>query len=214
MGKVNRRDFIRLAGAATAGAAALKGAEVAGLQPLTVTPRAHAAAKAGRLGEIFKEFGNYILLVPTKFGGGTYALDLGSGKTLAWISYWNYGDTNPISHHLAAFPSPDPYKGFEFINDTQGGKNLFIYGIPTKVKDPGEGFKIYRVKYDGTKMNLVEDVSETTGLGLGVHVTVSPEATTFAVADGQKDIMAIFDRATSKVLAAYFFDWEDRKSVV
>ncbi len=210
--KLNRRRFLQAAGLAAAGASAMKAAEVAGVAPLASTPRAHAAAKAWRLQEVYKEFGNYILLAPTKFAGGTYAVDLGSGKTLAWISYWNYGDPNPISHHLAAFPSPDPYKGFEFINNTQGGKNLLIYGLPIKA-DPGklgEGFHIYRVKYDGAKMNLVEDVAETTGLGLGVHVTIGPEATTFAVADGQKDIIAIFDRATSRVLAAYFFDWEPR----
>ncbi len=208
--KVSRRDFLKLAGAGAAGVALLKGLEFGGLAPVTMAPQAHAAARSGKLFEVFKEFGKWVLVAPTKFGGGTYALDLGSGKTLAWISYWNYGDTNPISHHLAAFPSADPYKGFEFINNTQGGKNLFHYGIPTKVKEPGEGFKIYRVKYDGAQMNLVEDVAETTGLGLGVHVTVAPEATSFAVADGQKDVFGIFDRATSKVLAAYFYDWEPR----
>lgn len=208
--KVSRRDFLKLVGAGAAGATVLKGLEFAELAPVTVAPQAHAAPRRGKLFEVFEEFGKWVFVAPTKFGGGTYALDLGSGKTLAWISYWNYGDTNPISHHLAAFPSRDPYKGFEFINDTQGGKNLFHYGIPTKVKDPGEGFKIYRVKYDGTQMNLVEDVAETTGLGLGVHVTVAPEATSFAVADGQKDVFGIFDRATSKVIAAYFYDWEPR----
>jgi len=208
--KVSRRDFLKLAGAGAAGATVFTGLEFAGPAPVTVAPQANAAPRSGKLFEVFEEFGKWVLLAPTKFGGGTYALDLGSGKTLAWISYWNYGDTNPISHHLAAFPSPDPYKGFEFINDTQGGKNLFHYGIPTKVKDPGEGFKIYRVKYDGTQMNLAEDVAETTGLGLGVHVTVAPEATSFAVADGQKDVFGIFDRSTSKVIAAYFYDWEPR----
>lgn len=205
---VNRRAFMTVVGAGAAGAAALNGAEVAGLAPRTVISPAHAQAKLGRLAEIYKEFGDYIFVAPTKLGGGAYALDLGTGKTRSWISYNNYGDRSPISHHLAAFPSPDPYKGFEFINNTQGGKNLFLYGIPTKIKNPDPGFKIYRVKYDGTKMNLVEDVAQTTGIGLGVHVTVAPEATSFAVGDGQKDVCAIFDRASSKVLAAYFFDWE------
>lgn len=207
MGKMNRRRFLQAAGlgaAGVTGAAAMKGAEIARVAP------AHAQPKAGKLGDIYKEFGNYILVAPMKFMGGVYALDLGSGRTLAWMAPWNYGDTNPIIHHLAAFPSPDPYKEFEFIVNTQGGKNLFIYGIPTKVKNPGEGFHIYRVKYDGTKLNLVEDVAETTGLGLGVHVTSASDAKSFAVADGQKDIAAIFDRATSKVIAALFFDWEPK----
>lgn len=158
--------------------------------------------------DIYKKIGPYIALVPGKFAGTVGAVDLSTGKTLAWISFVNYGDTNPIIHHIAAFPSEDPYKGFEFIVNSQGGKNLFIYGIPTKVKDPAAGFHIYRVKYDGTKMNLIEDVAETSGLGLGVHVTISEDAKKFAVADGQKDIFGVFDRETSKVDAAVFFDWE------
>src|SRR5262249_21321055 len=51
--------------------------------------------------------GDYVYLTPTKLGGGTHAQDLLTGKTLAWIEYWNYGDSCPISHHLAAYPSPD-----------------------------------------------------------------------------------------------------------
>lgn len=162
--------------------------------------------------DFFKQFGKYIYLVPGKFTGTVAAMDLSTGMTLAWISGWNYGDTNPIMHHLAAFPSPDPYKGFEFIVDTQGGKNLYIYGIPTTVKEPGPGFKIYKIRYDGTKMNLISDIAEKTGLGLGVHVTATPDATGFAVADGQKDIFAEFDRESEKVRAAWFFDWTPNSS--
>ena len=78
-----------------------------------------------------------------------------SGKTLAWISYWTYGDTCPISHHLAAYPSPDPYQGFEFVNSTQGGDNVMIYGLKTKIKERGlldrfgQGNHLYRVYFDG-----------------------------------------------------------------
>lgn len=158
--------------------------------------------------DVYSKIGKYIVLVPGKFAGTVAAVDMSTGKTLAWMSFVNYGDHNPIIHHIAAFPSEDPYKGFEFIVNSQGGKNLYIYGIPTKVKDPAPGFHIYRVKYDGTKMNLVEDVAETTGLGLGVHVTISPDAKKFAVGDGQKDIFGVFDRETSKVDAAVLFDWE------
>ena len=57
-------------------------------------------------------------------------------------------------------------------------------------------------------MQLIENVSETTGLGLGVHVTVNPkDAQSYFVTDGQKDIAACFDRTTSKVKAALRFDW-------
>ncbi len=152
--------------------------------------------------------GRWVALLPTKMGGGTYAMDLHSKRVLASIWYWNYGDFNPISHHLCAFPSADPYHGFEFVNSTQGGKNSLIYGIPTSITEPGEGFNIYRVRYDGTQMQLVENVSETTGLGLGVHVTVNPkDAQSYFVTDGQKDIAACFERNTSRVIAALKFDW-------
>jgi len=43
-------------------------------------------------------------------------------------------------------------------------------------------------------MNLIEDVSETTGMGLGVHTVIYPDGTGFAAADGQKDVAAFFDR--------------------
>ena len=106
---------------------------------------------------IRESLGKYIYLTPQKLGGGTHAVDLGTQKTLAWISYWNYGDSCPISHHLAAFyaDSGDPYKGFEFINSTQGGDNVLMYGLKTKIKEHGMldqygmGNHIYRVGYDG-----------------------------------------------------------------
>jgi thiocyanate desulfurase len=152
--------------------------------------------------------GQWVALLPTKLGGGTYALDLNSNRVLASIWYWNYGDFSPISHHLCAFPSSDPYHGFEFVNSTQGGKNSLIYGIPTAITEPAPGTNIYRVRFDGAQMQMVENVSETTGLGLGVHVTVNPkDAQSYFVTDGQKDIAACFDRTTSKVKAALRFDW-------
>jgi thiocyanate desulfurase len=81
-----------------------------------------------------RSLGRWILLLPTKLGGGTYAIDLNSNRVLGSIWYWNYGDYNPISHHLCAFPSADPYHSFEFVNSTQGGKNSLIYGIPTRIR--------------------------------------------------------------------------------
>src|SRR5882757_2353967 len=146
-----------------------------------------------------RSLGKWILLLPTKLGGGTYAIDLNSNRVLGSIWYWTYGDYSPISHHLCAFPSSDPLHGFEFVNSTQGGQNSLIYGMPTQVtaETAPEGTNIYRVRYDGTQMQLVENVSETTGLGLGVHVTVNPkDAQSYFVTDGQKDIAACFDRTT------------------
>lgn len=206
--RFDRRDLLKMAASAAAGATVMRGAEKEGYVPPPVP------ARGGTLSDALAALGPYVFLAPSKFGGGAYAMDLATGRTLGWIEYWNYGDTNPISHHLAAFPSEDPYAGFEFVNSTQGGKNLYVYGLPTKVKDPGPGFNIYRVRFDGQQMNLVENISETTGLGLGVHVTIAPEATSFGVADGQKDLAAIFDRHGSRVLACFQFDWEPRNKVL
>src|SRR5262249_54244807 len=131
---------------------------------------------------IRESLGRYIYLTPQKLGGGTHTVDLDSHKTMASISYWNYGDACPISHHLAAFPPDhgDPYKGYEFVNSTQGGENVLIYGIPTRIREHGllgqhgQGNHIYRVAYNGTtgQMELLEDIAETTGIGLGVHTTI------------------------------------------
>lgn len=160
-----------------------------------------------------RSLGKWIALLPTKLGGGTYALDLHSNRVLASIWYWTYGDYNPISHHLCAFPSADPYNSFEFVNSTQGGKNCLIYGINTNMEAPEPGFNIYRVRYDGSQMDLMENVSETTGLGLGVHVTINPkDAQFYFVTDGQKDIAACFDRTSSRVVAALKFDWTGNSS--
>ena len=164
-----------------------------------VDPRANISGRG---------FGDWMLLMPTKLAGGTYAVNLNTGRTAAWISYWTYGDYNPISHHLCAFPSTDPARGFEFVNSTQGGKNSLIYGIPTNIDEPEQGFNIYRVRYDGAQMEVIENVAARTGLGLGVHVTIDPKtAERYFVTDGQKDIAACFDRRTSRVIAALKFDW-------
>jgi len=221
-GPVDRRELLRAAttgivgtilSARSANATSLFSRLMGDFNPLM--PAASAAeAEALRIATL----GDYVWLTPTKLGGGVQAQDLATGKTMAWIEYWNYGDSCPIAHHLAAFPSQDPRKGFEFVNSTQGGQNVLIYGIPTQIRehgmlDPlwGQGNQIYRVGFDGQQMNLLENVAETTGVGLGVHTVIFPDATGFSVCDGQKDIVAFFKRATgnnkTEVIEAFRFDW-------
>jgi hypothetical protein len=210
----DRRDFLKTVGLGTGVAAA--GTTLGGVGALGVREAQATifAKKTVKLSEVYEQFGKYVCLLPGKFAGTVSAVDLSTGLTMGWIALWNYGNTSPIMHHMTCFPSEDPYKGFEYIVNTQGGKNLYIYGIPTTVKEPGEGFNIYKVRWDGTKMNLVSDIAEKTGLGLGVHVTCAPDATGFAVADGQKDIFAEFDRATETVRSAWFFDWSPKNTTV
>ena len=42
-----------------------------------------------------RSLGRWVALLPTKMGGGTYAIDLHSNRVLGSIWYWNYGDYNP-----------------------------------------------------------------------------------------------------------------------
>lgn len=170
-----------------------------------------------RISQSTDPLGDYLYLTPQKLGGGTHVVDFQKGITLAAISYWNYGDSCPISHHLSAYPSSNPRKGFEFVNSTQGGRNVTMYNIPTQIEERGllgqfgQGNHIYRVEFDGNKMELKEDIAETTGIGLGVHITIYPDATGFAAADGQKDVCAFFNRvsgdAKTSVQRAFRADW-------
>jgi hypothetical protein len=53
---------------------------------------------------------------------------------------------------------------------------------------------------DGNVLSIAENVSDSTGLGLGVHTTIDPkDAESYAVSDGQKDVFALFDRRTTAV---------------
>ena len=211
--KVTRRGLIK-AGAAGAAALAGVGSGLGLRSPVKLSSDAEAALFGEpTLQDVYKQFGKYIHLCPGKFAGVVGAYDMSTGECLAWLNFGiSGGNATPIPHHLAAFASPDPYKEFEYIVDSQGGKNLYIYGVTTPVKNPAEGFNIWRVKYDGNKMEIQEDVAETTGLGLGVHVTVAPDNERFCVCDGQKDIMGIFRRGKgtnpSSVEKAVLFDWE------
>ncbi len=112
------------------------------------------------------DLGHRILVMPQKMGGGVNLIDLGKGLALASLWDWNYGDYDPISHHIQAFPSSNPYQEFEFINSCQGGMNSLIYGMPTSVTDPPPGFNMYRVRFNGDVLELEENIAETTGRGL------------------------------------------------
>jgi inorganic pyrophosphatase len=149
--------------------------------------------------------------IPGKFAGSVAVVDLSVGETVAWLPVWAYGDPIPIVHHAACLPAPSgkPNEGFECFTNTQGGKNLYIYGVQTEIEKPAEGFKIYKIKYDGVRLT-VKDVSEKIGMGLGVHITVSPDAKLVAVADGQKDIVWIGRTDTLETVAAFRFNWSRR----
>jgi hypothetical protein len=150
--RLNRRSLLKwAAGTAAAGEAAVLGYTMVTGEKIPAHGVMHSGASTAEAqrhhierelvnpqAEIRgRNFGNWVLLMPTKLGGGTYAVNLNTGRTLAWISYWNYGDFSPISHHLCAFPSADPVKGFEWINSTQGGKNSLDLRHPHQHRDAG-----------------------------------------------------------------------------
>jgi len=90
---------------------------------------------SGRPG--FGTLGDYVFLSPTKLGGGAHCADLQTGKTLAWIEYWNYGDScrsRIISRHIHR---PSRARASSFVNSAQGGENVLIYGLPTEIKQRG-----------------------------------------------------------------------------
>ncbi len=102
-----------------------------------------------------RSLGNWVALLPTKMGGGTYAIDLNSEPGARPRS--GIGTTaTTIRSRIISAPSraSDPAHGFEFVNTTQGGQNSLIYGIPTNVtaETAPAGINIYRVRYDGTQM--------------------------------------------------------------
>ena len=102
---INRRSMLKwAAGTAAAGEAAVLGYTMVTGQDISfhgLMPSGVASAEPQRQ-SIRRElvnpqadirgrtFGNWVLLMPTKLGGGTYAVNLQTGRTLAWISYWNY----------------------------------------------------------------------------------------------------------------------------
>lgn len=102
---VTRRDILT-AGAAGATGIALDrffamsgGKSAAGAGAGSAAWPEPVVANAKKLKGEFKTLGDYVYLAPEKLGGGTHAVDFATGQTLAWIAYWNYGDSCPISHH-------------------------------------------------------------------------------------------------------------------
>ncbi|KAF8073208.1 hypothetical protein HT031_000869 [Scenedesmus sp. PABB004] len=153
--------------------------------------------------------GKGVIAMPQKLGGGVTLTDLETGRTLASLWYSNYGDYGAIPHHIISFPSENPYNEFELLNSCQGGLNTHLYNLPNVDPHPPASTNIYRLRYDGNTLMIAENVSDSTGLGLGVHTTINPkDAKSYAVSDGQKDVWALFDRATTEVRCAFRYDWQ------
>lgn len=147
--------------------------------------------------ELFKKFDGNVLVLPGKYSGVVQVMDLSVPETLAWYEYGLAGIDMAIPHHVAALPSADPYKGFDFYQSMQPPMAPYINENSPEWRDRGD-FKMYKMRYDGSgpqnQISVVNDISVTTGMALGVHVSigVGENAKKYvAFADGQKDLVLI-----------------------
>ena len=117
-------------------------------------------------------FGDWVMLMPTKIGAApTRWTSIRPGARLDLVL-----ELRRLQSDLASpvrVPERRPDKGFELSTAPRAARTPDLWH-PDEHRDPGPSFNIYRVRYDGAQMELMENVAETTGLGLGVHVTVNP----------------------------------------
>jgi len=168
--------------------------------------------------DFFKKFDRNVVLLPSKYGGYVQALDLAVPETLAWYNYGLAGVNMPIPHHIAALPSADPYKGFDFYQTMQPPGTPYVNENSPEWRDRGD-FKMFKMRYDGSgKQNHIEVVSDigvTTGMSLEVHASigVGENANKYvAFADGQKDMVLITTIDDNpKIVKAFRADYDPVK---
>ena len=187
---ISRRNLIQGAlGASLAGAGSV-------LAPRDALAARHDAKNEGQA-EFFSRFEGNVILLPGKYNGTVSALDLAVPETLAWHNYGVEGIDMPIPHHIAAMPSGDPLKTFDFYQTFQPPAAPYVNENSPEWRNRGD-FKMFKMRYDGTgpqnHIGLVSDISATTGMALGVHASigVGENANKYvAFADGQKDMVLI-----------------------
>ena len=205
---INRRQFMK--GAVAAG--------VAGSATMLNSGSAFAAVHnpvGEAQAELFGKFKGNVVLLPSKYGGYVQAMDLSVPETLAWYSYGLHGIDMPIPHHIAAMPSADPYKGFDFYQTMQPPASPYVNENSPEWRNRGD-FKMFKMRYDGSgkqnSITVVNDVGDTTGMALGVHVSigVGENANKYvAYADGQKDMVLITDLGdVPKIVKAFRCDYD------
>lgn len=92
--------------------------------------------------------------------------------------------------------APDPAKFEERMRQNPA------FGTPNELVVPGRAFKI-------------SSYSEITRVGTGVHVQVSPDGTMVTGADGQKDIVFVWDTMTGQAKSpVFFFKWDEGQGVL
>lgn len=182
----------------------MKGALAAGMVGVAggaIKPEDAFAARHNPVGEgqaeLFKKFEGNVVLLPGKYNGQMQVLDLAVPETLGWYPYALTGMNMPIPHHIAAMPSADPYKGFDFYQTFQPPMAPYVNENSPEWRDRGD-FRMLKMRFDGSgkqnQVSVVNDIAATTGMALGVHVSigVGENANKYvAFADGQKDMVLI-----------------------
>ncbi|HUX64834.1 hypothetical protein [Sulfuricella sp.] len=147
--------------------------------------------------EVFKKFEGNVILLPGKYSGNVSAFDLAVPESLAFFPYSLTGMEMAIPHHIAAMPSADPYKTFDFYQTFQPPASPYVNENSPEWRNRGD-FRMLKMRYHGegkqNHFSVVNDISATTGMALGVHVSigVGENANKYvAFADGQKDMVLI-----------------------
>lgn len=192
---ITRRDFMKSAvkGAMTVGMAGGVGGFM--LSDYAMAAR-HDNTGEGQA-EIFKKFEGNVILLPGKYSGNVSAFDLAVPESLAFFPYSLTGMEMAIPHHIAAMPSADPYKTFDFYQTFQPPASPYVNENSPEWRNRGD-FRMLKMRYHGegkqNHFSVVNDISATTGMALGVHVSigVGENANKYvAFADGQKDMVLI-----------------------
>lgn len=204
---ISRRQFMK--GALAASMAGAGGSMIPPAMGAIHTPTNE------RQHSLFKDFTGNVILLPGKYSGSVSALDLSVPETLAWFNFGLAGIDMPIPHHIAAMPSADPYKSFDFYQTMQPPAAPYVNENSPEWRNRGD-FKMFKMRYDGSgkqnRIEIVSDISAETGMALGVHVSigVGPNANKYvAFADGQKDmvlITSIDDKP--KIIKAFRVDYD------
>ncbi|MDN5874024.1 MAG: twin-arginine translocation signal domain-containing protein [Sinobacteraceae bacterium] len=205
---ISRRQLMK--GAAGAGVVGVAGAM--GISPASAS--VHDATGEGQY-SLFKKFKGNVILLPGKYNGTVSALDLSVPETLAWYNYGLYGIDMPIPHHICAMPAADPYQGFDFYQTMQPPGAPYVNENSPEWRDRGD-FKMFKMRYVANEtqnsIRVVNDISATTGMALGVHTSlgVGPNAKKYvAFADGQKDMVLITTIDDDpKIVAAFRADYD------
>jgi hypothetical protein len=202
------------------------GAAIAGL---AVGSKAVGAAEAlktmsGKLKYTnYEPFAPWVAFFGGKASGVITAMDLGTGTAMANASVRWMGDPYGIPHHVAALPTQfthghsDARKGFVGFVSTQISANIY----KVEYLGPFSTDKLKSVPKWGSpefkfpaRNFAITNVTRKTGVGAGVHVTVSPDAKWMVVVDGQKDIVAIFDSVTLDVVKVLRFEYDQTAKTV